>query len=170
MRRTGFTLIELMVAMGLFITVITVIVSLFLQSSRAERVVAKRAAAIDNVALAIEQIAREIRTGTDFPVVTEAGGRGFPEFNFTNYLGQKVVYRGTNGAIEKSTDNGLSFLRLTSENVKITRFGFWVLEKSADGTKNFTPRITVVAQAQGPFESPFNLQTTVEGRLIFSRL
>lgn len=167
MRRGGFTIIELMVAMGLFITVISVIISLFLQSSRAERVVAKRAAAIDNVALVVEQIAREVRTGFGFPIIADPGGRKLSELRFTNYRGQKVVYRARSGAIEKSIDDGIIFSVLTSGNVKINRLDFLVMAKSVDGAKNLTPRITIIAKAEGPFESPFNLQTTISSRLIY---
>ncbi len=169
MRKEGFTLIELMVAMGLFVTVITVIVSLFLQASRSERVVARRAAAIDNVSLAVEQMAREVRTGYDFPTITDPGGRKVTELTFTNYRGQRVVYRMNVNAIEKSINGGTTFSRLTSENIKINRLDFLLKEKSNNGLKNFTPRVTILAEAVGPFEGTFNLETTVSSRLIYYR-
>ncbi|MBI2592952.1 MAG: prepilin-type N-terminal cleavage/methylation domain-containing protein, partial [Candidatus Colwellbacteria bacterium] len=133
MRRNGFTLIELMVAMGLFATVLTFIVSLFLQSARAERVVAKRAAAIDNVSLAVEQMAREIRTGSNFPSVPANGEQKRATLGFTNHRGERVIYRLENGAIGKSTDNGTNFLTLSSGNVKIKKLDFWMMDRSPDG-------------------------------------
>lgn len=165
----GFTLIELMVAMGLFLTVTTLIVSFFIQSSRAERAVAGRVSAIDNVALAIEGIAREIRTGSGFQTVSDPGGRRVDSLAFTNYRGESVVYRLNNASIEKSVNGGLSFMKLTSGSVKIVNLSFWMLQKSTDGAKSFPPRITIVSQAQGPFEGSFNLQTTVGSRLAYTR-
>ncbi len=167
--RRGFTLIELIVAMGLFLTVTTLIVSFFIQSSRAERAVAGRVSAIDNVALAIEGMAREIRTGSGFQAVSDPGGRKVGNLAFTNYHGQSVVYRLMNTSIEKSTDGGLSFMKLTSESVKIVNLSFWIFQRSADGAKVFPPRITIVSQAQGPFEGSFNLQTTIGARLVYVR-
>lgn len=167
MKKRGFTLIELMVAMGLFATVLTFIVSLFLQSVRAERVVAKRAAAIDNVSLAVEQMAREIRTGSNFPSVPANGEQKSNTLSFTNYKGEKVIYRLMGDVIEKRTNDGADFLPLSSQNVKIKRLDFWMMDKSSDGLKRFTPRITIIVQAEGPFESPFNLQTSVGGRLLY---
>lgn len=167
-KEQGFTLIELMVATGLFVTVVTVIISLFIQSTRAERFVARRAAAFDNIAQTVEQIAREARTGYNFPAVIDPGGRKVSELRFTNYRGESVVYRMSNNAIEKSTDGGVTFLRLTSESVKISRLDFWVMQEAIGG-RDFTPRITILARADTPFQSPFNLQSTVSARLIYYR-
>ncbi len=160
----GFTLIELMVAMGIFTTVLVVVTSLFLQSSKAQRLVAKRAAAIDNVSLAVEQIARELRTGSNISVIENINRVN--ELRFTNYKGEKVVYRlgkkEANSFIEKSSDNGVSFLPLTTVDIKMNLLDFKSISYGI-------PRITILTEAEGPFESKFNLQTTVSARLLYYR-
>lgn len=160
----GFTIVELLVAMSVFSLIILIVGAIFVRSIRSERIVAGRAAAFDNVALAVEQIAREVRTGVKFPQAegVSSGGGEFKWLEFTNYYNERVVYELVEGAIKKSV-NGGPLLSLTSSNVKITNLTFWIMGKG----DNLPPRITIIVKAEGPFELPFNLQTTVGARLIY---
>lgn len=157
----GFTVIELLVAMSVFSLIILISGAIFVRSIRSERIVAGRAAAFDNVALVVEQIAREVRTGIRFPQAEGAPSR-VDWLEFTNYHNERVVYRLEREAITKSI-NFASSLSLTSSNVKITNLGFWIMGAG----DNLPPRITIIVEAEGPFASPFNVQTTVGARLIY---
>lgn len=164
----GFTLAELLVAMAVFSLIILIAGAIFVQSVRSGRIITGQAAAFDNVALAIEQMAREIRTGVRFPQAEEVdrGGRSYPELKFTNYHGHKVAYRLINNILFKGTwEPDFDGVGITSSSVKITRLNFYIMGDS----DKLPPRITVVIEAEGPFETPLNLQTTVGARLIYYR-
>jgi prepilin-type N-terminal cleavage/methylation domain-containing protein len=165
-RQSAFTLIELMISLGLFSMVIVVITSLFIQTVKAERLVTNRVAAIDNVALAIEQIAREIRTGVKFKEQGNKDGIETDELEFTNDNAERVRYRLNNGAIEKSVGGDDDFLPITSSSIEIDKLVFRIMSEPG----NFPPRITVIIRAKGPkglFELPLNLETTIDARLIY---
>ncbi len=59
----GFTIVELLVAMGIFLIVVEIAVGGFVNALRAQKQVAALIAAEGNADLALEQMAREIRTG-----------------------------------------------------------------------------------------------------------
>lgn len=59
----GFTLVEILVAMGVFTIVIAIATAGFVNSLRTQRQVASLISAQSNASLVLEQMAREIRTG-----------------------------------------------------------------------------------------------------------
>jgi len=76
--KKGFTLVELLVTVGLFVIIITIAVGGFTNAIRTERQVSSLISAQSNVSLALEQMSREIRTGYLFchagtPPVTDWG-------------------------------------------------------------------------------------------------
>lgn len=161
--RDGFTLPELLVSMGLFLIVISIVTGTFVQSLRTQRASVELIAVNDNTNLALEMMAREIRTGVGFSSPVDG------ELRFTNYKGEAVVYRLDNerGVIEKSVDSGLNFESLTATNVNVKKlifnvFGTAFLDK-------IQPRITVVVSVSGRskyLENVFtDLQTTISPRL-----
>jgi prepilin-type N-terminal cleavage/methylation domain-containing protein len=83
--RKGFTLIEMLVTVGLFAIIITIAVGGFVNAERTERQVSALISAQSNVSLSLEQMSREIRTG----------------YLFCNTLGntQPVAAGNPNGAV-----------------------------------------------------------------------
>jgi len=85
--KKGFTLVELLITVGLFVVVITIAVGGFTNAIRTERQVSSLISAQSNISLALEQMSREIRTGYLFchaPDVTDWGvgtPRGEPAGN-----------------------------------------------------------------------------------------
>jgi prepilin-type N-terminal cleavage/methylation domain-containing protein len=61
--RSGFTIIELLVAIGLFTIVVTIAVGGFTNALKTQRQVSSLIATQSNVSIALEQMTREIRTG-----------------------------------------------------------------------------------------------------------
>jgi prepilin-type N-terminal cleavage/methylation domain-containing protein len=61
--KKGFTLIEMLVTVGLFAIIITIAVGGFVNAERTQRQVSSLISAQSNVSLALEQMSREIRTG-----------------------------------------------------------------------------------------------------------
>lgn len=64
--RGGFTLAEMIVAFGIFAILITIAAGSFVRSVRIQRVALQLMAVNDNIALTMEQMMRELRTGYNF--------------------------------------------------------------------------------------------------------
>jgi prepilin-type N-terminal cleavage/methylation domain-containing protein len=88
--KKGFTLIELLVAITLFSIAISVAIGGFVRALRTQRELISLIAANSNVSLAIEQMAREMRTGKDFHCSN--GSRFCDTLTFTNAESDTVTY------------------------------------------------------------------------------
>ncbi len=176
----GFTLVELIVALGLFVLVVSISTTIFLQASRSQKLVAERVAALDTVSFVLEQMAREIRTGSRFAFDTsgsyacsQPAVSCWSGIRFINYRGAAVSYRlGVSSEdtsvgsryIERSEGDGTP-LRLTPRNVRIERFD--ILEYRDGRYPRALPRFTISLTATGPFTEPLELQTTVSPRIFY---
>ncbi len=151
----GFTLVELVVALGIFVVIITMATSILLHSLRLLRHVAHQASAMDNISLAMEQMARELRMGAN---ITPADGGGFlrDRFSFINHERETITYSFCGTRICR---NGQY---ITMSNTLI-RGGFLI---SNDGGSK-TSRITITARAEDDRGNALGLvQTTISARLI----
>lgn len=161
---SGFTLVELMIAMGIFVLLMGVVVNIFITSLQKQRSVVALMAANDNASIAIEQMAREVRTGTIFSLIPDALS---PKLHFTNARGEVIEYRydDISKAIARNVD-GLAFLPITGNNVTINSLRFTIFPFPADLA--WPPRITMNIQVG--FTDRFltdvknDLQTTVSAR------
>jgi len=148
----GFTLIEMMVAVALFSTVMMIAVGALMSVVGASRRSQAVQSVIDNLDFALDDMSRTIRTGTDYhcgtgtysssglinpldgsacSYVAVEGSHGDP-----HNAGDQIVYRYqtpcsvsgyVSGCIMKSTDGGLNFLPITSPEINIDRMTFYVL-------------------------------------------
>lgn len=153
----GFTVVELLVAITLFIVVVSIATGTFIQALRTQRSTVSLLAVNSNISLALEQISREIRTGRSFSV---SGGA----LNFTNAKNQSVFYRLNGQALERVVDGAAGLI--TSSNVAVAKLDFILSgESSIDGLPT---KITVVLRvgAPGTIGSPVNLQTTISSRIL----
>lgn len=155
-------MVELLVAMTLFMVVIALASGIFIRSLRTQRATVALIAANSNASLAIEQIMREMRTGKDFDII---GGKGSEITFFSAREGGPVTYRWnqTDKSIERSDPETTTLQAITAENVTVEKLEFTLLDDPS-----YPPRITIVVQigAPGaPGEGSFiNLQTTVSSR------
>src|SRR3989344_7521979 len=98
----GFTLVELLVAMGLFVIVVAIASGAFIQSLRTQRAATELMAINDNLSQTIELIAREVRVGKSFTNPTPS------ELRFTNPAGNIVTYKfnSAENSVEKRVNSG----------------------------------------------------------------
>jgi len=163
--RSAFTLVELLVAMGLFVVLIGIATGGFIRALRTQRLMVALMAANDNVNLALEQMAREIRTGYHFSKISDT------ELQFVNADNIVVFYRLNDGAIERGTEDVFlqrTYKKITADNVKITNFKIHLLgNNDGDG---YPPRITIslsVGINNKYFENvSINVQTTISSRVL----
>jgi prepilin-type N-terminal cleavage/methylation domain-containing protein len=162
----GFTMVELLVAMGLFVILTSITTAGFIQALRSQRALVALMAANDNASLALEQMSREIRLGYNFQTNVSRDA-----LTFVNAYNEIVTYRLRNQAIERGTGNvlsGMTFYPLTSGIARIDSIQFRLAgERSGDGSP---PRITinllVGARGRGLENIAVRIQTTVSARLI----
>ena len=150
----GFTLIELMVAVALFVIVVGIASAVFVQSLRAQRQVVALMAANDNASLTLEQVIREIRTGQSF---STSGSH----LDFDNVRGEAVSYQLNNGAVER---NGQA---LTASSVKVHYLNF-LLQGEVPGN-GLSTRVTINlgVSSRGKLEEfVTRLQTTISSRVL----
>lgn len=184
--KKGFTLVEILVAIGLFSIVIAIAVGGFANALHAQREVEALVASQSNASLALEQMAREVRSGYFFCSTTSTTLASGPlstcgcqvsidgsvwtcsALNFNNTDGQNVTYDHTQGGtLEKKIGNGPS-QSITSDNIAVKNLTFTIF--GALYSDGWDPRITI-AMSVAPSSTdpalannPLNLQTTVSAR------
>lgn len=185
MMKKGFTLIEIMTAVSIFAVITTISMGSILAVFDVNRKSESIKTVMDNLNLAIESMAREMRFGTNYicspllpmldtissPEPCPAGGNAVA-FLATDGL-TKIVYRQTGGAgvgIEKSKDGGQSFVPVTApeitiQDLKFFVIGAWpsVLEGSPLQPKVLI-RIRGVAGSKAGTKTDFTIQTLVSQR------
>ena len=154
-------MVELLVAMSLFIIFVVIASGSFIRALRTQRAIVALIAANDNVSLSLEQMVREIRTGSNFSSSANSN------LTFTNAYGIQVTYQlnSETMTIERG-ERGANFRPLTATNVKINKLNFYLHGYLVgDG---YPPRITIVLSASPNIPTiqniSTNFQTTVSAR------
>ncbi len=159
-KQTGFTLIELIVAIGIFGLVVTMTVSIFVVALISQRRIISLRNVEDNTRFALESMAREIRTGKNF-------GGSVNSLSFTNAKSESVIYRLNNNTIEQSSDGGANYLIVTGPEVMVDYLNFYLLgQASGDGLE---PRVTItvgVTSRIGNQASNIKIQNTISERFL----
>lgn len=188
-RDKGYTLIETLVALGLFMVVVFIaITALFVVADANKRAQANRKI-VDNLDFTTEELIRSARKGrsyncgsaTDLTAQIAAGndGIGGPRncsagtyVAFENDDGDitahndQVIYRLNTNRIEKSVNGGASFVPLTDPEVSIDDLKFYVT--GSDPRDEVHSKILLILRAKtqikGLETTVFNIQTTVTQR------
>ena len=179
--KKGFTLIEMLVAVGILSVVILISLSSFLAVLNAQKKSIVIETIQENLRFSAEMMLREIRTGRFYYCGSAAGdfgsgsnnkdcSAGGPALTFKNYLGQVVIYRLFNGQIQKSSDGGASFLGITFPEITISDLKFYVVGSNPPPDTS-QPRVTISIKGEAGTtaqrsKSEFNVQTTISQRII----
>lgn len=171
----AFTLIEMMVAVSIFAIVMLVgvgaLLSLVAVNNRAQAI----NSTMNNLNAALETMARNLRTGTTYhcgtvqqePLTTLDCWTGASVLAFIDSSGNEVRYQLSGGSLQRSTDKGLSWLQITSPDITIDRFNFYV-----NGSSNvdfIQPRILIYVHGYAKVPqgtTTFTVQTGVTQRIL----
>jgi len=171
-RQKGFTLLEMLLAMGIFVILVSIASATFVQTLRTQRAVTSLNQSLNNAALVIEQMAREARTGSAF---NDVSGE-VSVLNFTNVNGEEVSYKMINGFADGKSFSAIgrcvggpsvcqsdaNYKPLTAPSVAVDNLKF-ILQGTRAGD-GFPPRIIVILSLKGGAGEKINLQTAVSAR------
>jgi prepilin-type N-terminal cleavage/methylation domain-containing protein len=172
-RSSGFTLIEMIVAVSIFTIVVFISIGSLLSISDANKKSNSLRTVMDNLNFAMENMSRSIRTGDNY-LCNGVGNcpSGKDNFTFTDQNGVSVKYSfvETNGlGMINISKAGGPPLRITSPDVDIDKLSFFVI---GVGPNNGQPRVVIsiigVAGIKVKLKSKFSIQTTVSQRAIDS--
>lgn len=180
-RCAGFTIVELIVAAGVFVVITTIAVGVFINVVRDQRRLVTLMAVNNNAGGVLEQMAREIRTGYRF-CENRGQNPGSPcnlstesELQFTNHASSTVRYKlnTSSGVITRVQDNGAE-QALTAGEVEVTYLSFTVRQLNQNGSGGddvCNPwRITIGmgVRPRGDTDTAreVRLQTTVSSRVL----
>jgi prepilin-type N-terminal cleavage/methylation domain-containing protein len=168
--KKGFTLIEMLITVGLFTIVITIAVGAFTNAIRTERQVSSLISAESNVSLALEQMTREIRNGylfchdpgaaatdppspscndannSSMPTCTTSGNPDDPVWTcpsldfYDSETGDHINYSWAGGSLTESI-NSSTPQSITGDSVSVKDLQF-VLFGQTEGD-HWPPRITI---------------------------
>jgi prepilin-type N-terminal cleavage/methylation domain-containing protein len=185
--KKGFSLIEMLVAVALFSSVMLIAVGALLSLIDANRKAQALNSVMNNLNFALENMSRNIRVGTNYHCEVSSGTpfnvntptdcvNGGELLAFESSSGDRnddndqVVYRINGTTLEKSENAGAAgtFVSITAPEVSIDNFSFYVYGTSS--TDDFQPRVTIVLQGSAgisaKIRTEFNLQTMVSQRVL----
>src|SRR3989344_4020057 len=153
----GYTLVELIIAVGLFALIMTLASGAYLVMININRQTQSIATGVDNLSFALETMMRIIRTGTNYSCDNSGDCSGGTSFSVINTDGEEVNYVLSNGII---TQNGIA---LTDPSVTVSSLVFYASGTGKPPADYQQPRVTVVvsgtvSSGAGKTES-FTLET-----------
>lgn len=155
----GYTLVELIVAVGLFALIMTLVSGAYLTMIGVTRQAQGLATGVDNLSFALETMTRTVRTGTNYSCNGSGDClTGGTSFSVVNTSGKTMSYALSNGVI---TQNGVS---LTDPSVKVTALVFYASgTKPASAGDYAQPHVTIIVSgtvSSGPGKTePFSIET-----------
>lgn len=195
-KKNGYTIIETMIAVSLFIVVVMIGIGALLNANLLHQKSQNLRSIMDNLSFIMEDMSRNLRTGynyhcygsADTLLPTPVSDMSIPKSCASGYgisfelakgnksdVNDQWLYYVFNGGIWKSTGpyipwNSANQVRLTPKEVTIDAVsGFSVLGAESVATDSQQPFITIRLVGKIIYqnvETPFSLQTSVSQRLI----
>jgi hypothetical protein len=182
--KSGYTIIETMIAISLFIIIIMAGMGALLNANLLHQKSRDMRSVIDSLSFIMEDMSRNLRTGYDYHCIDDgiytsinthscANGAGV-SFKSAPPTSQWVYFVGTyNGksGIFKSIDGGTNFIQLTSDQISINTVSSGFLVRGAEPPPSDSQQPFVTIRLVGTITSnnvtsSFSLQTSVSQRII----
>lgn len=157
--KRGYTLVELIVAVGLFALIMMLASGAYLVMIGINRHVQGVATGIDNLSFALEEMTRTIRTGTNYSCNNNGPcPNGGTNFSVTNANGVAINYALSGGII---TRNGIA---LTDPSVTVSSLMFYAFGTGTARQGDYQQaRVTIIASgtvSSGPGKTEaFTIET-----------
>lgn len=170
--KKGFTLIELMTAVSIFILVMTISMGSIISIFDVNRHSRSLKTVLNNLNLAVESMSREMRFGKNYHcglgavTVPKNCPAGQTLLGFLSSDNVQVIYRFNGGAIEKQIEGG-GYIAVTAPEIVIDELTFYTLGAGAgDGLQ---PKVIMGIKShagEGRGRAAFILQTLVSQRAL----
>lgn len=160
MQKKGFTLIEIMVSMSIFIIVMVVATGAVLSAVDANRKAQALGSVMNNLNVALESMVRDVRTGSLYTV-------GSNSIAFTDAEGNRVTYGLSNNVLQKTINTGSGVGgNITANEITIQEFNFTSNGNSlGDGLQPLILMQIKGYAGKGKTQSNFIIQTLLTQRL-----
>ena len=195
LKNSGFTLIEVLVAVSLFMVCVTVICQVFVIISQSQRVIKAQQRLQSDTRIILSHILEQVRLGSiDYQadVYSEQLTNPSPVLVIRDINDQVVIYRQSSDiytdtvcpdarstpCLEVSVDNGLSWDSITSHGVKLNDLRFYIMPdqdpfriaQGDDYQSNQQPNVTIAGQLMASNltnlkKNTLDFQTSVSTRL-----
>lgn len=147
--RRGYTLLELIVSVGIFSVIMLIVTSAYLNLVHLDRKARATSDVMTNLSFVVESMSREIRTGTNYRCNTNGtnctnGGTSF-RFSDSRSPSRTITYTLTNSQVFVTVDGATS--ALTDPRVTVSTLTFYVRGVGTlvgDGTAYASPQVTFV--------------------------
>ena len=181
----GFTIIETMISIGIFLIIVTIGMEALLNSSFIHSKSESQRSGIDSLSFMMEDMSRNIRMGSQYSCTDDAGNDFVGDCNSQHQYGEGISFKPSNsdnghkityyldgsGDLLKVVDGVSSQLNPTDVNFfsdnNPTDSSFTIT--GASSTDSYQPFVTIrlVGEIVSPKGNiPFSLQTSVSQRLI----
>ena len=168
----GFTLIELMTSLSLFIIIMTVSLGSILGVFDANRKSRSIKTVMNNLNVALESMSKEMRYGRNYhcgpgnPATAQNCSEGQPNISFLSSNNEIISYRVNGTAIEKSVAGG-NYYAITAPEVVIDSLTFYTTGAgTGDGRQPKTIFVLKGHAGNAKGRSDFSLQTLVSQRAL----
>jgi len=176
----GFTLLEMVISIGIFSVIIIAAIGIILEVSNAQIKVNNIQVILDNARFSLELITKEMRTGNLYSLSSVCGSSG-SEISFNTSIGETRVYflqnSGGKGVIMRAAQSinssdcdGISgkVQPFTSDDVNVENFKI-TAQGTGTGASDGQPWVVISLQVKSTspkyqLDSSMNLQTTVVQR------
>lgn len=176
--KKGFTLIELMVAVSIFIIVMTISMGAIIGVFDANRKSRSLKTVLNNLNLAVESMSKEIRFGKNYhcgasgdlttPQNCQNASGDHTLMSFLSSDNLQIIYRLNGNIIEKSIDGGGTYIAITAPEIVIDDLTFYTIGAGISDT--LQPKVIIKikshAGATDKGRSDFTLQTLVSQRVL----
>ncbi len=167
----GFTLIEIIVSVGIFSMVMLVVTAAYLTLITLDKEARTTNEVVANLSFAVDSIARNIRTGSTYSCAG-AGNGTCSQISFTDNQGQNVTYLlKSDGTIGQCTSGACSSsvaTSLTDARITVTNLTFYV--RGVGSGDMLQPQVTISIRGTMPAQRgrtiDFSIQTGATERYI----
>ncbi|MFZ2049082.1 MAG: prepilin-type N-terminal cleavage/methylation domain-containing protein [Minisyncoccia bacterium] len=169
----GFTLVEMMTAISLFLVIMTISMGSILNVFDVNRKSESMKTVMDNLNFAIETMSREMRFGRIYhcgatePFTTPVDCIATPgtQISFLSSDNQQITYRLINNQVEKKIDNG-DFIAVTAPEITIENLSFYVVGTASNDGLQPKALITIRGKSGAKINTTteFSVQTLVSQR------
>jgi len=145
----GYTLVELMVSVGLFAMVVLLTSGAYLMMIGISRQAQSITTGINNLSFALETMTRTIRTGTDYSCDSIGDCTAGTTFSVINSNDKTVEYSLSSGNTIMQRIGTGALVPLTDPSVKVTSLIFYASGTASDD--DLQPHVTIIVSGEVPY-------------------